>query len=385
MEATCWANRRGYGRHARGLLAAALRLDRRNRYVFFVDSDEAAAELPAGGEVVRVRAAVPAVQAARSDGRRRLADLWSMSRALASPGLDCLLFPTVYSYVPVFSRAYKIVVIHDVIPEQFPQHVFPTVAGRLNWKLKSLAARRQAGLIVTVSEFSRRRILECFGESPERVKVVGEAGDPIFRVLEKPVLSERLRQQGLRPADRFLVFVGGFSPHKNLSGLLDALARLRDVRLVLVGDFQRDAFYSCYRKIHERVGRPPLEGRVIFTGYLPDDELVGLLNLAAALVLPSYMEGFGLPAIEAAACGTPVVATSASPLPDLLGEGGLYVDPGDTAGLQHALERVLTDTALAGSMREHGLRAAAALSWDRAARDLLAIFDRAAEHHAQAA
>ncbi|MBI3696784.1 MAG: hypothetical protein HY238_18350, partial [Acidobacteria bacterium] len=227
VEATCWAHRRGYGRHLRALLTAALEMDRRNRYVFFVDSEQAAADIPSPGEVVRVGASAPAVQAARSDGRRSLADLWSMSRALSAPGLECLLFPTVYSYVPVLSRAYKIVVIHDIIPERFPEHVFPTAAGRLNWKLKSALARRQADLILTVSEFSRRGIVEFFGERPERVKVIGEASDPVFRVLENPALSGSLERLGLRPGDPFLVFVGGFSPHKNLTGLLEAFAPLR--------------------------------------------------------------------------------------------------------------------------------------------------------------
>jgi glycosyltransferase involved in cell wall biosynthesis len=389
VDATCWANRRGYGRHARALLAAALEMDRRNRYVFFVDSEQAVAELPSGGEIVQVRTSAPAVQAARSDGRRRLTDVWAMSRAMAQPGLDCLLFPTVYTYVPVWSRARKIVVIHDVIPEKFPEHVFPTAAGRWNWKLKSLLARRQADLILTVSEFSRRGIVEFFGEAPERIKVIGEAGDPAFRVLENPTLSGRLRELDIAPLDRLLVFVGGFSPHKNLSRLLDAFTTLAakhsNLRLVLVGDYETDAFYSCYEQIRARASQPPLDGRVVFTGYLPDDELTGLLNLAQVLVLPSLLEGFGLPAIEAAACGLPVVATKASPLPELLGAGGLYIEPNDTAALTEAIERVLTDPALARNMREQGLRAAAALSWKRAAAELLAVFDQVAEHHAKAA
>ncbi len=388
VEATCWANRRGYGRHARSLLAAAVEIDRRNQYVFFVDS-ERGADLPGGGEIVRVRASAPAVEAASSNGRRRLGDLWTMSRALARPDLDCLLFPTVYSYVPVLSRAYKIVIIHDVIPEKFPGHVFPTATGRLNWKLKSFLARRQSDLILTVSEFSRRGILEYFGERPDRVKVVGEAGDPVFRVLENPTLGEHLQRLGIEPGRQLILFVGGFSPHKNLNRLLEAFAslaeRLGDARLVLVGDYQSDAFYSCYQDIRKRASRPPLEGRVIFTGYLSDGDLVTLLNAATALALPSYMEGFGLPAIEAAACGLPVVATSASPLPELLGEGALYIDPNDTAALRDALERVLTDAVLRERLREQGRRAASALSWNGAARELLAIFDEAARHHAQAA
>lgn len=312
-----------------------------------------------------------------------------MSRAMARADLDCLLFPTVYSYVPVRTRAYKIVVVHDIIPEKFPGYTFPTLAGRFNWKLKSFLARRQAGLILTVSEYSRRAIVDFFGEAPERVKVVGEAGDPIFRVLDNPAPGERVSRLGIRAGDPLMVFVGGFSPHKNLSGLLDAFARLagkwEKLRLVLVGDYQFDAFHSCYQEVRKRAAQPPLRDRVILTGYLPDEDLVQLLNLATVLALPSYMEGFGLPAIEAAACGLPVVATRESPLPELLGEGGLYIDPRDPQSLEAALERVLGDSALRRRMSEHGLSAAAALSWNRAAQQLLAIFDQVDQDHAQAA
>jgi glycosyltransferase involved in cell wall biosynthesis len=389
VESTCWANRRGYGRHARSLLAAALAIDRANQYVFFIDSGQDGQDLPGGGEVVRVPTSVPVVMAAGSNGRRALADMWAMSRALAQPDLDCLFFPTVYSYVPVMSQAYKIVMIHDVIPEKFPAHVFPSASGRLNWKVKSWVARGQADLILTVSEFSRRGIIEHFGEPPGRVKVVGEANDAVFRVIEDPKLPDALARQGLTPKDRLIVFVGGFSPHKNLPGLLDAFAglagRMSDIRLVLVGDYKSDSFHSCYQQVKRRAGQPPLEGRVVFAGYLPDEDLAALLNLATALALPSYLEGFGLPAIEAAACGLPVVATSASPLPELLRDAALFVSPGDTQGLAAALERLLTDTALRERMRDRGLRAAAALSWKRAAEELLVVFESVARHHGKTA
>jgi len=391
VDATCWGQRRGYGRHLRALLSAAAGLDRRHQYVLFFDS-EPPTEAPAGAQAVRVQTSEPTLAAARSDGHRRLADLWAMSRAMSSPELDCLLFPTLYSYVPVWSRAYKIVVIHDVIPERYPQWIFRTAAARLNWKMKSLAARRQADLILTVSEYSRRQLLEYFGESPGRVRVVGEAGDPVFRVIDRQPLPERLEKLGLGGTGSLLVFVGGFDRHKNLHALLDAFAAvlerpgLADTRLALVGDYEAVTYQSCFGEVRDRMGRPPLAGKVIATGYLPDQELVVLLNAATALVLPSLLEGFGLPAFEAAACGLPVVATTASPVPELLGpEGGLWVDPRDTAALGQALERILSDAALRGQLGENGRAAAARLSWESAAGQLLEVFDAIPSRHAQAA
>lgn len=118
-----------------------------------------------------------------------------------------------------------------------------------------------------------------------------------------------------------------------------------------------------------------LQDRVIFTGHLEDKDLLVLLNRAEALVLPSFLEGFGLPGLEAAACGTPVIATTESPLPGLLGDGVLAVDPHDRAGWRQAIERVLSDPALRARMNVAGQAAAGRMSWSHAARQLLAVFD----------
>ena len=142
-----------------------------------------------------------------------------------------------------------------------------------------------------------------------------------------------------------MTYVGGFGPHKNLERLVRVFATLSrlpefdDVRLVMVGEFAREVFHRHFGAIRALVAELGIDDRVIFTGYLPDEELVVLLNRSTVLVLPSLMEGFGLPAVEAAACGCPVVATTASPLPDVLGEGGLYTDPGSTEQLEQASDR----------------------------------------------
>ncbi len=158
-------------------------------------------------------------------------------------------------------------------------------------------------------------------------------------------------------------------------GRLAALPDFSDVDLVLVGEIQERVFYSEFSRIKDQVTALHLTERVIFTGFLPDAELVVLLNLAAVCVLPSLMEGFGLPAIEAAACGCPVVATTASPLPELLGEGGLYVDPLATAALVSALGRVLSSEALRGHMRQAALAAVRRLTWEKAASQMLAVLE----------
>jgi glycosyltransferase involved in cell wall biosynthesis len=386
LDATCWGSRRGYGRFLRSLLQATLAIDRENEYVFFVDSDSAEFPLPESRvEVIRVASGVPTTKAASADGRRALGDMWALSRAIGAEKLDLFFFPSVYSYVPLLSRLPKIVTVHDVIPELFPEMVFPTLRSKLNWRAKMKMACAQARIILTVSEYSRRCLAEHLGLAPSRLRVVNEASDPVFRRLERPDGSALLARLGLPPGARFVTYVGGFSPHKNLKLLVDAFCELRahsglaDVFLLLVGDHETDVFHSCYRQIEEQVRQSGLQNRVLFPGYIGDDDLVVLLNLAEALVLPSFCEGFGLPAVEAAACGIPVVVTAESPLKELLGGGAISVTPNDRAGLLNALTVILSNPARRKAMGETALAAASQLSWEKSARQLLDVFDEVRE------
>lgn len=384
IDATCWANKRGYGRFARALLTSLLEIDRHNSYVFFEDSAELVFALPPGSEVVSVATRKPAVQAASADGRRSLGDLWRMSRAVSREQLDLFYFPSVYTFYPILNRVPKVVTIHDTIAEFFPQLVFPSKSSQLAWKAKVALGRWQATALVTVSDYSRHCLGQHFGIPSSRLWVVNEASDPIFQPGRKAGDQAVLQHYGVKEGEPFILYVGGFSPHKNLSVLLDAFRELVSrpefgrLRLVLAGDYQGDSFLSCYRKLREDVAACQLNGRVVFTGYVPDPQLVVLFNHARVLALPSHLEGFGLPAIEAAACGTPVVATTASPLPGLLGAGGLYVKPDDVAGLTASLANVLTDPELHRRMSKAALQAASSLTWRSSAQQLLSIFETVA-------
>ncbi|MGH9710970.1 MAG: glycosyltransferase family 4 protein, partial [Candidatus Acidiferrales bacterium] len=306
-------------------------------------------------------------------------------RRINQEKLDLFFFPSVYSYVPLLGGLPKIVTVHDIIYELCPELIFPTLRSRLYWRAKVKMACAQARLILTVSEYSRRCLTEHMAIAPERLRVVNEASDPVFRQLEHPEGTSLMARWGLSSETRFLTYVGGFSPHKNLGLLVDVFRELQsqprfdDVRLLLVGDYERDAFYSCYEQIEEQVRRAGLHERVIFCGYLSDEDLVILLNLAKALVLPSVSEGFGLPAVEAAACGTPAVVTTESPLPELLRAGAIGVEPNDRAGLRHALSTILSDAERHQKMCTAARAAAAQLSWANSARQLLNVFEEVCE------
>ena len=169
-----------------------------------------------------------------------------------------------------------------------------------------------------------------------------------------------------------------------MPALVDAFADVTaregfsDVRLLLVGNYYKDVFHSGVSAIRDRIRSRSIEQSAVFAGFLPDAALAQVLNRSTVLVLPSLMEGFGLPAIEAAACGCPVIATAASPIPSLLGDAGIYFDPRDTGKLSAALEQVLTSPALRARMRESGLAASARLSWDAAAAQMISLLHQVA-------
>ena len=167
VDATCWHNRRGYGRHARALLRALTRLDSSNQYTLFLDSTEAAEPMPEECEVRMLKPATPTVLAASANGHRSAADMWRMSRALSAAEFDMLLFPTIYSYVPIFGRARKLVMVHDVIAETYPQLTVPRLPARLFWNIKVALGRMQADALITVSDYSREGFSSVFGIDPD--------------------------------------------------------------------------------------------------------------------------------------------------------------------------------------------------------------------------
>ncbi len=379
VDATTWQNTRGYGRFARALLSSLVRLDEGNQYTFFIDSNEGVSAIPPQAKIQMVGASKPTAVSASSGGARSLSNILCMSKALSAPGFDVLLFPTVYSYVPVISRAKKIVMIYDVIAERYPDLTTPSRRGRAFWKVKVALGRRQADAIVTISGYSRNGIAEFFLIPPERIYVVNGASDPIFRVLDQPEWTPHLVSLGIPTSGRLITYVGGFGPHKNLSILVAVFAKLAvskeysDARLVMVGEFQQEVFHSEIGKIRRQIKELGVGDLVTFTGYLPDEELVILLNRSTVLTLPSLIEGLGLPALEAAACGCPVVATAESPLPEMLGDGGIYINPNKANELEEAIKRVLDSTEQRTKMREAGIAATGALSWDEAARQMMSV------------
>lgn len=387
IDASCWAQARGYGRYLRELVGAILEIDSRHSYTLFLDdhTERHCRDLPTRAERVVIPTASAAADAASAAGRRSLGDLWAMSRAVArrAADLDLFYFPTVYTFFPVPRRVRTIVTIHDTIAERHPALVFPHLHNRLFWNIKVRWAIRQADLIATVSETAKSAVKDYFGLPDSRLRVVADAVHPAFRPTEDNAERRQLlAARGIAPGQRFLLYVGGISPHKSIDTLVDAYLTIvqneehSDVRLVLAGDYERDVFLSSYDSLRERIGQSGRAGgNVIFTGFVPDDELPSWYGAAEAFVMPSVDEGFGLPALEAMACGAPVVASRGGALPEVVGDAGLLFEPRDTAGLTAALQSVLSDASLRRSLSARGRARAAAFTWQASARAAIDVFE----------
>jgi glycosyltransferase involved in cell wall biosynthesis len=380
IDGGCLANRRGFGRFARQVVEAMARegAGSGHEFVVFVDRPSlGTVRVPERFETVAVAVREAPSRAASARGGRRVGDMLAMGRAVARAGLDLMYFPASYSFFPVWGCGRVVVTLHDTLALAHPELVFPTWRGRIAWTLKEYAAVRRADRVLTVSHASRRDVIAWFGLPPGRVGVVGEGPAAVFRpTAAGPESDAVLIRYGLRPGSRYLLYVGGLSPHKNLPRLIEAFARVEadETRLVLVGDFG-DVFHTHVPALREAVARHGLGSRVVFTGFVPDEDLVYLYGRAYALVQPSLMEGFGLPPVEAMACGTPVLCSRAGSLPEVVGDAGIYFDPADIGAIAAALRTALADPAGRERLAARALERAGQHSWAASARALLACFE----------
>jgi alpha-1,3-rhamnosyl/mannosyltransferase len=375
VDATCWANGRGYGRFTRSLLAAMARLAPGDEFICFLDAASAARfdlDLP-NIRPVRVTQGQAPTEAASADGYRAPADMLRLTRAVWREKPAVFFSPSVYTYFPLPPGQPALVTVHDAIAERFPELTLPSARARLFWKAKVGLALWQARLVLTVSDFAAGELTEVLGVAPGRIRVSGEAPAAAFQPSGSAAEIEAAAARvGLPAGARWLVYVGGFNPHKHVDAVVRAHAALaaelgEPLHLLLVGTVDKDVFHGDQARIRQAIAGAGTEHLVHWTGFLPDEELRHLHSGAVALALPSACEGYGLPAVEAAACGTPVVATTASPLPTLLEGGGIFVAPGDDRALAAGLRLFLTDEAARRRMGQEALRRARGLSWEQGA------------------
>ncbi len=264
-----------------------------------------------------------------------------------------------------------VVSVHDIAYERYPHFFPPSVVAQ--FRVCVPLAVRQSAAVLTLSEFSRRDIVRRYGVSEDKVVVAPCAADPSFQPIHDRERLAMVRAR-YRTGEAYILCVGNLQPRKNLKTLIDAYVRLRrgDVtrhRLVLVGrqTWLHDDIFAAARA-------SGCADDLVFTGYVPQHDLVALYNAADLFVYPSIFEGFGLPPLEAMACGTPVVTSNTSALPETVGDAALTVDPLDADALARAMATVLSDDAVRARFAALGLRRARAFSWDTTARIVLGVY-----------
>ena len=379
VDATSWANGRGYGRFTRQIVAAMAELAPADEFVCFLDAKAADRFDLIRSNVTPVTVAVgrSPTDAAAAGDYRSPTDMLRLTAAVWVRDLDVFFSPTVYTYFPLPPGLRAVVTVHDAIAERFPELTLPSPRARLFWRCKVGLAVAQAELVLTVSEFAAGDLVAVLGIARSKLRIALEAPAAAFRP------SEVAANVGVPAGCPWFVYVGGFNPHKHLDVVVRAFAEVARGRrpvphLVLVGATDGDVFFSSQQRIRQLIAELAIEHLVHWPGFVPDESLRHLHSGAVALLLPSACEGFGLPAVEAAACGTPVVATTASPLPDLLEGGGIFVAPGDEPGLTVAMKRLLDEPSTRQAMAVRALERARALTWNRGARSALAAIHEAA-------
>ena len=308
----------------------------------------------------------------------RLPRLWTHARLslelLASPP-DVLFVPS--HVLPAIHPRRSVVTIHDLGYHWFPEA--HTASGRRQLDLSTRFNAATAAHVLADSQATKDDICRVYGTASDKITVVHLGRDESLRPVNDPARLRDVRSKlGIdrdgqtRP---YLLYVGTLQPRKNLVRLIDAFATVVDIvpDLVLVLAGQRGWLAE---PIFRRVDELGLAGRVIFPGFVADDDLPALLSGALAFVFPSLYEGFGIPVLEAQACGAPVLSSNTSSLPEVAGDSALLVDPLDTAAIAAGLARLVTDPELRNSLRTAGFANAAQFSWDRCARETLSVLER---------
>ncbi len=359
----------GLGRYARTLAEHLTALDRANEYVAFAYGRVAPDALPPSLR------ALPSVNVPLDVHPWRMG-VWlghalglSLDRVL--PRVD--LFHATEHLLPPLKNVRTVFTLHDLIFQFFPEFHLP-----LNrWFLQNAMPHflRRADAIIAVSECTKRDAVRFYGVPPEKITVIYEGVNPALCPVADPatIAAARARYARNQP---FLLFLGTIEPRKNIPVLVDALGALRarglPLRLLVAGR----KGWLC-QGVFEHVRQAGMESEVDFLDHVPDADLPALFAACEAFVFPSLYEGFGLPPLEAMACGAPVVCSNTSSLPEVVGDAALCVDPREVGEIAAAVERVIGDARLREELRAKGLAQAARFSWERAARETLQVYEKA--------
>lgn len=275
--------------------------------------------------------------------------------------------------LPPFIPCKKLLTIHDILYESHPEF-FPEYHRRLLKFFIPFSARK-ADRIISVSEFTKQEIMKYYGVPEEKITVIYEgASDRFAPIKDKDLIFSVLERYGIKK--KYILFVGRIEPRKNIIGLLKAFDYVKkrgkkDFCLVIVG--KQDKIFQ-EKELFDRIKELQLDADVIFTGGVSEDDLPVLYNGAEVMVYPAFAEGFGLPVLEAMACGTPVITSNTTSLPEVTGDAAILINPNSYEEIGESLEKLLSNQLLRKELSEKGLKRAKKFSWAEAAKKTIEVY-----------
>ncbi len=378
----------GIGRYLRNLLIHLAYLDNENEYVVFLNQENTAVVEQENFTVVRLKIHIPLYS---------LREQYWLPLEIRKRNVDLMHYPNFD--LPIFQSCPYIVTIHDLIYYLYPEQC-PSKIAHYYARFMIRYATTHARMVLTDSEHSKHDLMSYFKLPADKIHVIYPAADKLFRTrtLERrhpagnwnagiPAgIADRMSatqcgQDARAPIQKYgihspyIFYIGKHHPYKNIKALLSAYKQYAEIyenfQLVIGGkrDERRQDLYTL-------VSEFGMEGRILFTDFVPETEIFELYRQAELFVFPSLYEGFGLPPLEAMACGVPVICSNAASLPEVVGDAAIQVNASDVNELADAIRTVLTNTDLREELKLKGQRRALQFSWEHAARQLMQVYER---------
>ncbi len=372
----------GIGNYIRHLLKYIFELDKENNYVVFLLPEEYDNfELP-NERIKKVK-----VSAKWYGYKEQLLFPFQLYKEK----LDLMHFTHFNSPILYFKKS--IVTIHDITPLHFPGHKMKSIVRKIGFRMVFFLSVKKAARIITVSKNTKSDIIKHFKIKENKINVIYEGADSQFKVITpteihsgvhslecKDFSLNKINSYRLKPelqiTKPFIFYPGVWRNHKNLVGLVKAFGILKNkyklnYQLVLGG--KEDPYYPEVRKTWEKLG---LKKEIIRTGFIKQEELPLFYNAAKLFIIPSFYEGFGLIGLEAMACGTPVVSSNKTSLPEVLGDAAIYFNPNNPEEMAEKMKLVLTDKKLYNELREKGFKQIRKYSWKRMGKETMMIYEK---------
>jgi len=354
----------GIGNYIRHLLKYIFELDKENNYVIFLLPEEYDNfELP-NERIRKIKVS------AKWYGWK---EQFLFPIELYKESLDLMHFTHFNSPVLYFKKS--IVTIHDVTPYFFPGHKMKSVIRKIGFRTVFFSSVKKASKVIAVSKNTKIDIVKHFKIKKNKINVIYEGADSQFKIINNNQKITEIKKK-YNITKPFIFYTGVWRNHKNLVGLVKAFGILKNkyklnYQLVLGG--KEDPYYPEVRKTWEKLG---IEKEIIRTGFIKQEELPLFYNAAEIFVIPSFYEGFGLIGLEAMACGTPVVSSNKTSLPEVLGDAAIYFNPNNPKEMAEKMKLVLTDKKLYNELREKGFKQIRKYSWKKMGEETIGIYEK---------